>query len=328
MSKHLTDKAIKEYTRYDHPPKTDLTGVRCGKLEVIKFIGYKETKTDTYKHVYDMWECKCDCGNNYTCPGIFIRNNRVKSCGCAKKKDLTGLRFGKLVVIDYAGKNDTGKIMWNCRCDCGNYRIVRSDVLVRGEAISCKECAKERYRELVTKHGLSHSRLYKLFRNIITRCYNPHAENYILYGGRGIRICDYWYTPEDISIGFMRFYNWAITHGYHDPLPGEPKIEWLTIERQNVNGDYEPDNCCWITMREQQRNKRTNKYIFDGEEVLTYSEMSRKYNITNTYLSYLIKEHGADIAIHRAKTGELLKRDKNGDIRDKDGFLRLIKHYS
>ncbi|MBV7505644.1 hypothetical protein KW850_10290 [Bacillus sp. sid0103] len=95
------------------------------------------------------------------------------------------------------------------------------------------------------KHGLSKTRIHGLWRKVIDRCTNPNASNYHNYGGRGISICHEWRTD------FMNFYSWAIDNGYQ---------EGLSLERIDVNGNYEPSNCKWIELREQCRNKRDTKY--------------------------------------------------------------------
>lgn len=94
------------------------------------------------------------------------------------------------------------------------------------------------------KHGLTGTRLYNIYHGMKERCLNPKCHSYTDYGGRGITICKEWL--EDVQ----KFVNWALTHGYADNL---------TIERKDVNGNYEPDNCTWITNAEQQKNKRNTK---------------------------------------------------------------------
>jgi hypothetical protein len=97
----------------------------------------------------------------------------------------------------------------------------------------------------VHKHGLSKSRIHALWRKVIDRCNNPNASNYQNYGGRGITIYDVWKGD------FVSFYCWAMSNGYD---------EGLSLERIDVNGNYEPSNCKWIELHEQSRNKRDTKY--------------------------------------------------------------------
>jgi len=110
------------------------------------------------------------------------------------------------------------------------------------------------------KHGLRHTRLYNIWTHMKDRCYNSNYFQYYLYGGRGIKICKEWQND------FMGFYNWAIKNGYDDKL---------TLDRINVNGNYQPNNCRWITRAEQTRNQRNNINITYMGETHCLSEWSR-----------------------------------------------------
>lgn len=106
------------------------------------------------------------------------------------------------------------------------------------------------------QNGLSKTRLYRIHRAMNDRCYKEYDKFYADYGGRGITVCDDWLGAD----GFLNFYNWALSSGYE---------EGLSIDRKDVNGNYEPTNCRWITMAEQQRNKRNNVYVeYNGEKRL------------------------------------------------------------
>ena len=160
-----------------------------------------------------------------------------------KLKDLTGKRFGKLLVMKLAGKLNN-RAAWLCKCDCGNLVIVRGNSLKSGDTKSCGCLLKEKSTQRATKHNLRFHRLYTIFQMMKQRCYNPKATRYDCYGGRGIRIHDKWLND------FKTFYNWAMNNGYKDNL---------TIDRIDVNGNYEPCNCRWATYKEQNSNKRNNK---------------------------------------------------------------------
>lgn len=97
-----------------------------------------------------------------------------------------------------------------------------------------------------TKHNKSNTRLHLIWCNMKARCYNKNDKYYQDYGGRGIAVCDEW--KDD----FMSFYNWSTANGYADNL---------TIDRIDVNGNYEPNNCRWATIKQQNRNKRDTKYV-------------------------------------------------------------------
>lgn len=157
------------------------------------------------------------------------------------KKDLTEQRFGKLVVIKETEKrNGYGNIIWLCKCDCGKIKEVATPDLKTGRTMSCG-CLKAEGN--ARTHNLSKTKIYKEYYHIKNRCYNKNSNNYKYYGSRGIRICDEWLSD------FMNFYNWAMANGYNDKL---------TIDRIDVNGNYEPNNCRWIPQDEQKRNTRRN----------------------------------------------------------------------
>ena len=158
--------------------------------------------------------------------------------------DITGQRFGKLAVKKYAMTDKHGNSMWLCECDCGKEKIVSRGNLIYGNTRSCGCIKKAATAKRSKTHGKSRSRLYHIWLHMKARCLNKNADNFEYYGGRGIRVCDEWIQS------FKIFHDWAMANGYADDL---------TIDRINVNGNYEPGNCRWATWKEQQNNKRNNK---------------------------------------------------------------------
>jgi len=159
-----------------------------------------------------------------------------------KSMDLTGHKYNKLTVIKLHhktqkytidGKKKGHQYFWLCKCDCGNETIIPTSNLRKGLIKSCG-CLKY-------THHLSNTRLYRIYIGMKTRCYNSKSLSYKDYGGRGITICQEWLDD------FMNFYNWAKDNGYSDNL---------SIDRINVNGNYEPSNCRWATQEEQSNNTR------------------------------------------------------------------------
>ena len=167
--------------------------------------------------------------------------------------DLLGQRFGRLTVVEQAGKDNNKKnLLWTCVCDCGGTTVTTTAHLRSGHSQSCGCLFKERLIQggintrFVTTHGKSKSRLYKILSGMKDRCYNPKNRKYHLYGGRGITVCDEWKNS------FQAFYNWGITNGYKDNL---------TIDRIDNDKGYSPDNCRWATVTEQNRNRRCCKSV-------------------------------------------------------------------
>lgn len=162
--------------------------------------------------------------------------------------DLTGMRFGNLLVIkqveDYVLKSGVRKTQWLCKCDCGNEKKAIGESLRNHKTISCGCVGKSNLGKLTTTHGKRHERIYGIYCDMKKRCYNTHAKNYKHYGAKGVRICKEWLND------FMSFYNWSINHGYTNEL---------TIDRIDSSGNYEPSNCHWITKSENVR-KRNFEY--------------------------------------------------------------------
>jgi hypothetical protein len=196
--------------------------------------------------------------------------------------DLTGQRFGKLVVLQRAEKPKgiKGKeAYWLCQCDCGNQKVVVSYSL---KSLNTQSCGCY-HRERTTKHGKNNDYLYHIWRNIKAKCYNKKNPNYNLYGGRGITVCDDWKND------FMSFYNWANVNGYkNEKLPsGRNK---LTIDRIDVNGNYEPSNCRWVTQKIQCNNTRRTIFIEINNEKKPMQQLIDEYNINRgTFYNRYIK---------------------------------------
>lgn len=222
----------------------DLTGKRFGRLTVVKRCGSTNTK-----HKVALWLCKCDCGKEVKRTGSHLQANYTNSCGSCPdlRPDLTGQKFGRWTVIEKSEKKH-GKISYLCKCDCGEVRVVTADTLLNGRSMSCGCLQKDIVSQNETTHGMTHERIYAIYYNMRNRCCNPNDDRYKDYGGRGISICPEWLDKD----GFINFCNWSMKNGYTDEL---------SIDRINVDGNYEPSNCRWATNEEQANNKRNCIYF-------------------------------------------------------------------
>lgn len=177
------------------------------------------------------------------------------------KQDLTGKRFGRLVVLGLSNVRKANKRYWLCRCDCGKLVDAQGNNLVSGNTRSCGCLRKETSVSCNTTHGLRYTRIHNIWSKMKDRCNNARCVEYELYGARGITYCPEWET-------FLPFYNWAMENGYREDL---------TIDRIDVNGNYCPENCRWITLEEQQKNRRTTRwYTEDGKTMCLTDWIAQK----------------------------------------------------
>lgn len=205
----------------------DLIGQRFGKLTVLGSAGFTP-----YRQA--LWECLCECGNKIISSTSQLNYGKRLSCGCVRS--LIGKRFGKLIVLKRV-MNKNSRPCWQCLCDCGNVSEVLGLSLQAGRTKSCG-CGR-------IKHNEYKSRLHGVWNGMKTRCLNPRMHSYKEYGGRGISVCSEW-------MDYIPFRDWAKANGYN---PG------LQIDRIDVNGNYEPSNCRFITPLENQQNRRNVKLI-------------------------------------------------------------------
>lgn len=167
--------------------------------------------------------------------------------------DLTGQKFGRLVVVERYGICRKGQdAKWLCSCECGGVAIATGKNLRRGNTQSCGCYKRERTSEEKRKHGLSlqKERLYYVWVGMRQRCLNANYKQYKDYGGRGISYCKEW---DD----YNNFRMWALANGYDDKAP----FGKCTLDRIDVNGNYEPSNCRWVDMKIQNNNKRYIKEV-------------------------------------------------------------------
>ena len=175
-----------------------------------------------------------------------------------KFENLTGKRFGCMEVIGLDEERSKQKktSYWLCKCECGNIKSLKNYSLKTNNYSDC-HCNQRSYH-LIT-HGKTNTRIYHIWCTMKARCYRKTSDHYVYYGGIGITVCDEWKND------FSAFYNWSMEHGYSDNL---------TIDRIDVSKGYSPNNCRWITLEEQAKNKRNTKRITIDGETKTVHEWS------------------------------------------------------
>ena len=163
----------------------------------------------------------------------------------SKLIDYTGQRFGRLTVVEQMPAIRR-KARWLCRCDCGAEVVKSADHLRRGHAKSCGCLRSDMMREKATSiAGHYHEKLHGVWNSMKQRCSNPNSKDFKYYGAAGVTVCAEWMRD------YLSFREWALSYGYR---------EGLTIDRINPFGNYEPANCRWISIQEQQKNKRTSAW--------------------------------------------------------------------
>lgn len=197
-----------------------------------------------------------------------------------KAKNYVGSRFGRLSVVErfpsYMGKKKT---YYRCVCDCGNEVFVSSCNLGK-HCNSCGCLSKEIVSERFSTHGKSNTKLFVIWTDMRNRCLKERDREYKNYGGRGVTICVEW-------LDFQNFHDWAIANGYDENAPRGQ----CTLDRIDVNGNYEPSNCRWVDMKVQSRNRRNNVRFSLNDESRTIAEWAEISGLpySTIYYRYVIK---------------------------------------
>lgn len=204
--------------------------------------------------------------------------------------DLTGERYGRLLVLNEEPSNDEHR-KWRCICDCGCYKTVSQSDLRTGKTTSCGCYHKEMIGKLNYKHGgtSQQERLYTIWRNMKQRCENPKNKAYKWYGDKGISICDGW---RDYSV----FREWATANGYADGL---------TIDRIDSNGPYSPQNCRWVTNSENSKRVlhiESARFLCVNGQRKNESQWAKEIGVTQAAISGWISKYGETEACKKIET--------------------------
>lgn len=183
-----------------------------------------------------------------------------------KKIELAGQKFGRLLVLHDTGERKNGRVVWHCRCDCGKEVDVTARNLRTGDTKSCG-CLK---LDLLTTHGYTYHRLYRIWHDMLNRCENSNDPSYKNYGGRGIKVCEEWHNPK-------AFIDWALMNGW---------IRGLQINRIDNNGNYESSNCNFVTNKENACNRRDSYFITYNGKTQNLSVWAEGIGISPNVLRY------------------------------------------
>lgn len=188
------------------------------------------------------------------------------------------MKYGRLTILEKdLERSKNRRTYYICKCDCGTIKSIRYDSLTdkKHPTVSCGCYNKEQH---IKKHNQSRTRFYHVWASMKDRCNNPNNKNYKHYGGRGIKVYNDWNGPS----GWECFRDWSISNGYHDGL---------TIDRIDVNGNYEPNNCRWVTQSEQTNNTRRTVLLTYNNETHNINQWAKILGINkNTFWSLVRKK--------------------------------------
>lgn len=203
---------------------------------------------------------------------------------CSKLKDISGMKFGRLTITAHLGLIGNGRgHWWEAKCECGTIVKVEGSSVRTGWTKSCGCLAREKARKAGDRtrtHGLSKTSTYSIWDSMIQRCENPARKDYDRYGGAGITVCERWH----------KFDNFLADMGQ--------RPQGLTLDRKNGALGYSPENCRWVSQREQNRNQKSNRVITHNGKTMCLAEWAESIGMnTNTFEARLRRGWGMERTI-------------------------------
>lgn len=231
-----------------------VVGARFGKLTILEEV---EARVSVNGNRRRRVLCQCDCGKTVVKDfSKLLHNYTPYDCGCSNlyANINPGSKYRNWTVLERTTgekgwKNHT---MYLCKCDCGNIKKISASNLINGTSYECNKCKGFASAAELGTDSKTLCALNRVYCGIIARCYNPKNKSYPRYGGRGIKVCDEWLNDH------KEFYKWAIKAGYKVEMMPYGRNKW-SIDRLDPNGNYCPENCRWVTLDVQAKNRRNSK---------------------------------------------------------------------
>lgn len=240
-----------------------------------------------------------------------MANSNFRKAKAIEYKNIANQKFGRLLVLerveDAINPNGSRAVRYRCLCDCGKEKIVRKCHLVSGATVSCGCFHNEMLGNSRRKHGFSHKeRLYSVWLNMKDRCYNPNNNHYSSYGARGIVVCPEWLNS------YLCFRDWCLQNGYIEEIRDSGRNN-ITIDRIDVNGNYEPSNCRFVSNKENCLNKR---------DTMSYEERNKTCPICGRAFTVSKRNQQQTCS---AKCGQVIKKMRFKSERNLDGTYKKTK---
>jgi hypothetical protein len=198
----------------------------------------------------------------------------------SKRLELTGQKFGRLTVVEFAYSNRDSRSYWKCKCDCGIKKNIRGKDLKNNKIISCGCYKRENTSKIMSRHKLCGTPFYHVWRAMKSRCEYSKNISYYNYGKRGIKVCDRWKE-------FKNFYD----DMFLSYLEHKKVNNYTSLERKNNNGNYELSNCIWADRKIQNNNSSQNHLITYNGKTLNLSQWAEKIGISNIVLTSRLNKH-------------------------------------